>query len=225
MDSFQASLFGAGEPQVRPGAPFRRIELDEASWVDHSAAWLQGADMLFELLAASVDWRQGRRRMYDRMVEDPRLSRMYEEGEELPHECLSAARASIGRRYGVWLGSPALNYYRDGNDSVAYHRDRELRHLDETLVAILTLGSARPFNLRPVGGGSSIQLRLASGDLLVMGGACQSRFEHCVPKVSEAGPRISATYRWSSGRGRTVSAPRAGRRPVLSGALPRGVPR
>ena len=46
--------------------------------------------------------------------------------------------------------SVALNYYRDGRDSVAFHRDRELRHLDDTLVIIVTLGSRRPFLIRPL---------------------------------------------------------------------------
>ena len=95
-----------------------------------------------------------------------------------------------------------LNYYRDGRDSVAPHADRELRDLDDTLVAILTLGAARPFLLRPQGGGPAIDLHPASGDLLVMGGACQATWEHAVPKVAAgAGPRISASIRWARGAG------------------------
>ena len=34
-----------------------------------------------------------------------------------------------------------------------------------------------------------------SGDLLVMGGTCQHTWEHCIPKVADAGPRMSATFR------------------------------
>jgi alkylated DNA repair dioxygenase AlkB len=96
----------------------------------------------------------------------------------------------------VRFGSVGLNYYRDGNDSVAWHADRELRELDETLIAIVTLGSRRPFLLRPKGGGKSINIAPGSGDLLVMGGRCQMNWEHNVPKVRHAGPRISCSWRW-----------------------------
>jgi alkylated DNA repair dioxygenase AlkB len=140
--------------------------------------------------------------MYDRMVEEPRCSRWYRAGDGLPDEALACFRVAAGRHYGVRFGALGLNYYRDGRDSVAFHSDRELRHLDDTLVAIVTLGAARPFLLRPQGGGRSIDLHPGSGDLLVMGGACQARQEHGVPKVAAgAGPRISASVRWVGGAG------------------------
>jgi alkylated DNA repair dioxygenase AlkB len=133
--------------------------------------------------------------MYDRTVDDPRLSHWYRAGDAPPHDVLSHVRTALERRYGVTLGSVGLNYYRDGSDSVAFHRDRELRALDDTLVAIVTLGARRPFLVRPVGGGRSRDFAPASGDLLVMGGACQQRWEHGVPKVAHAGPRLSMTWR------------------------------
>jgi hypothetical protein len=102
---------------------------------------------------------------------------------------------ALSVRYGVTLSGPALNYYRDGRDSVAPHADRELRDLDDTIVAILTLGARRPFLLRPRAGGPSIDVAPASGDLLVMGGRCQREWQHAVPKVRRAGPRISASWR------------------------------
>ncbi len=63
-------------------------------------------------------------------------------------------------------------------------------------VAVLTLGSARRFLLRPKGGGTSVKLNPAPGDLLVMGGTCQRTWQHAVPKSAAAtGPRISVTLR------------------------------
>jgi alkylated DNA repair dioxygenase AlkB len=197
--SFQASLFAGGEPVPNLSAPFQRLHLDATAWVDTAEGFLFGADSLFDHLDVNVRWRRGRRRMYDRMVDDPRLSRWYAEGEDLPHPALVSCREALSQRYGVSFATLGLNYYRDGHDSVAFHRDRELRHLDDTLVAIVSLGSARPFLLRPRGGGPSRSLRPASGDLLVMGGACQASFEHAVPKSTSGAARISATYRWSSG--------------------------
>ena len=63
------------------------------------------------------------------------------------------------------------------------------------MVAIVALGEARPFLVRPSGGGRSRRFQPGSGDLLVMGGACQRDWEHTVPKVRSAGARISVTFR------------------------------
>ena len=194
----QGNLFAVGPLGPRSGVHFERIELGDGAWVDVARGWFGGADDLMERLQASVDWRHHRRWMYERMVDEPRLSRWYRADEALPDEGLAAFRVAAGRHYGKRFGAMALNYYRDGRDSVAAHTDRELRHLDDTIVAILTLGAMRPFQLRPIGGGRSLDVRPASGDLLVMGGACQATWEHSVPKVARgAGARISASIRWA----------------------------
>jgi alkylated DNA repair dioxygenase AlkB len=188
-----------GPPAIDPGAAWTRRALDERCWVDLSRGWLRGADALLVELVEQVEWQQRRRRMYDRVLDDPRLSRWYGRDAEPPHPALPPLRAALEARYAVPFGGPALNYYRDGRDSVAPHGDRELRTLDCTLVAILTLGARRPFLVRPRGGGSSIDLAPGSGDLLVMGGATQLHWEHAVPKVARCGPRVSVSWRWSAG--------------------------
>jgi alkylated DNA repair dioxygenase AlkB len=201
MTVYQASLLGAGEPAVDDAVPFERMWLDDQSWVDVARGWLQGADTLLDALIGTVDWQQHRRWMYERMVDDPRLSRWLTADEPLPHPALASVRSALEAKYDVPLGGVGLNYYRDGRDSVAPHRDRELRHLDDTLIAIVTLGARRPFLIRPKGGGKSRDISPASGDLLVMGGRTQVNWEHGVPKVKRAGPRISVTWRWSSQKG------------------------
>jgi alkylated DNA repair dioxygenase AlkB len=201
VTAYQTSLLGAGDPAVDPTVPFERLRLDDVSWVDVARGWLHGADTLLDALIESVDWEQHRRWMYERMVDDPRLSRWISAEEQLPHPALAPVRSALEAHYDVPLGGIGLNYYRDGRDSVAPHRDRELRHLDDTLIAIVTLGAERPFLIRPRGGGNSRDISPASGDLLVMGGSTQVGWEHGVPKVKRAGPRISVTWRWSSEKG------------------------
>jgi alkylated DNA repair dioxygenase AlkB len=203
--ALQGTLLGAAEPRVDESAGFERLDLGAGSWVDLARSWLHGSDTLLDALIDRVDWRHGRRWMYDRVVDDPRVSRWYRREHEPPHPTFSAIRASLTTRYGVEMGGFGLNYYRDGRDSVAYHRDRELRRLDDTLIAIVTLGAARPFLIRPLGGGRSRDLRPGSGDLLVMGGRCQVAWEHGVPKVAHAGPRISATLRWAKNHGGSLN--------------------
>ncbi len=194
----QRTLLGADEPRIADTVRFEQIDLGQGSWVELARCWLHGADTLLDSLAGEVDWQRGRRWMYDRMVDDPRLSRQYRSDDPDPHPSFPTIRAALADRYAVAFGGFGLNYYRDGRDSGAFHRDRELRHLEDTLIAIVTLGATRPFHVRPLGGGRSIDLRPGSGDLLVMGGRCQKAWEHCVPKVASAGPRISVTLRWAS---------------------------
>jgi alkylated DNA repair dioxygenase AlkB len=195
----QRSLFASGDARVDAGARWERIDLGDGSWIDVCRGLLLGADTVLDDVVGAVPWRCGRRRMYDRMVDDPRLSFRYTRPERAPHPVLTHVCASLELRYRVSLGALALNYYRDGRDSVAFHRDRELRELDDTIIAILTLGAQRPFRVRPLARPSawSRDLAPASGDVLVMGGACQRAWEHGVPKVATAGPRVSATWRWA----------------------------
>ena len=186
-----------GEPAVRDDAATERITLDDRSWVDVARHWVRGADEVLDVVVDTLEWHQGRRRMWDRMVDDPRLSHWCRAGDPLPHPVLVVVGRELSARYGAEFGSVGFNYYRDGNDSVASHADRELRDLDDALVAIVTLGARRPFLLRPKHGGRALDLAPASGDLLVMGGACQAGWTHGVPKVARAGPRVSATWRWA----------------------------
>lgn len=198
MVQWQGSLLALGPPEVDEAAPTERVALDEGAWIDVTRGFLHGADDVCAALIATVDWTQQRRRMFDRMVDDPRLSRWFRADTDPPHEVLGDVRRAVTARYGQRFGGPGLNYYRDGRDSVASHRDRELREVDDALVAVLTLGARRPFLIRPKGGGRSIDIAPASGDLLVMGGACQARWEHGVPKVARAGARVSVSWRWSA---------------------------
>jgi 2OG-Fe(II) oxygenase superfamily len=186
---------------VDPAASSERIQLDTSSWVDVVRGWLLGADTLFSELAATLAWGQRRRRMWNQMVDEPRLTCRIGAGAAAPHAALADIRRALVERYQLDFGAIGCNYYRDGHDSVASHRDQELRLLDNTAVAIVTCGARRPFLIRPRGGGTSIDLRPGSGDLLVMGGACQRDWEHGVPKVKACGPRISISLRWAGTAG------------------------
>jgi alkylated DNA repair dioxygenase AlkB len=200
VQPYQTTLLGGGEPGVDPGAAVARVDLGGSAWLDLGREWLQGGDRLLDALVENVPWQHHRRWMYDRVVDDPRLSCFADAGAEDAHPALRAARRALEDRYRVRLRGPAFNYYRDGQDSVAPHADRELRELDDTIVAILTVGARRPFLLKAKAGGPSRDLAPGCGDLLVMGGATQRDWEHAVPKVRHAGPRVSVSWRWSKGR-------------------------
>jgi alkylated DNA repair dioxygenase AlkB len=174
-----------------------RTQLDGDSWVDHCPGWMSGSDRAFEELLRDVAWSQRRRWMYDRQVDEPRLTswQRIDELTVVAYKWLEDARASLSVRYGVRFDSVGINLYRDGADSVAWHRDRIPPEIVDPLVALVSLGEPRSFLLRPQGGGRSRAFKLGHGDLLVTGGRTQRRFEHSVPKVKAAGARMSVAFR------------------------------
>ncbi|MER6529690.1 alpha-ketoglutarate-dependent dioxygenase AlkB [Streptomyces sp. NPDC001508] len=199
---FQGSLFDqTDELRLTALDGARRTELGAGAWIDVLPGWLSGADALFERLARGVPWHAERRTMYDSVVDVPRLLAFYEADAPLPHPVLAEARDALSRHYAGELGEPfstaGLCYYRDGRDSVAWHGDRIGRGArEDTMVAILSVGTPRDLLLRPAGGGHSVRRPLGHGDLIVMGGSCQRTWEHCVPKTTRAtGPRISVQFR------------------------------
>jgi alkylated DNA repair dioxygenase AlkB len=212
-DGWQASLFGLVDPSIDPAfAGIERIHLDDTSWVDHLPLWLAGADLVFGELVARLPWRHRDVVMYDRVVPEPRLTSWWSESPEgseddgaEPLPVLADIRRALSDRYDRHFDSIGCNYYRDGNDSVAWHGDTVRKVYVDPLVAIVSVGSPRPFHLRPRGGGHAHSFELGLGDLLVMGGACQHDWEHSVPKVRHAGPRLSITFRhgdsWDNDRG------------------------
>jgi len=100
-------------------------------------------------------------------------------------------------RAGEPFRTAGLCLYRDGRDSVAWHGDTIGRgKTEDTMVAIVSLGSPRALTLRPRGGGPARRYELGHGDLIVMGGSCQRTWEHAVPKTARpVGPRISVQFR------------------------------
>jgi alkylated DNA repair dioxygenase AlkB len=179
----------------------QRTQLRDGAWVDHLPGWLNGSDDVLDSLLSDVPWRAERRQMYDREVEVPRLLCWFSGERPLPHPVLTAAREALNAYYGPELGEPfvtaGLCLYRDGADSVAWHGDRIGRgEREDTMVAILSVGSARTLMLRPRSGGASLKFPAGHGDLIVMGGSCQRTWEHAIPKTARpVGPRVSIQFR------------------------------
>jgi alkylated DNA repair dioxygenase AlkB len=196
--SFQPSLFDRTPPSLDPAfAGLERIALDETSWVDWAPGWLRGSDVVFDEVLRTRTWGQRSRWMYDRRVREPRLTAPWSARSGVPLEprILDDARLVLAVRYGVPFDSAGFNLYRDGGDGVAWHSDHFLPEIEDPVVALLSLGEPRKLLLRPKGGGRSVAFRLGRGDLLVTGGTSNARWEHSVPKVARAGPRISVAYR------------------------------
>ncbi len=202
--SLQSSLLDlADEPAFGElGDTVQRIDLGLGAWLDVRPGWLTGADALFEQVRTAVPWQAERRQMYDNVVDVPRLTRFYRTGEPLPLPILAEACDRLSAHYHRELGedftSAGMCLYRDGRDSVAWHGDTIGRGATtDTMVAILSLGAARPLCLRPRGGGrTAYRIPLGHGDLATMGGSCQRTWEHAIPKTAKpVGARISIQFR------------------------------
>ena len=196
--NWQPSLLDSAEAAIDHSfADLQRIHLDPESWVEYAPGWVHGSDTLFGQVLEERNWGQRSRRMYDNKVREPRLTAPWNarSGEPLQPPILEEMRQVLSERYGVEFDSVGFNLYRDGQDSVAWHGDRIKKEIEEPIVALVSLGYPRRFLLRPKGGGKSTAFMLGRGDLLVTGGKTQRTWDHSVPKVAQAGPRISLAFR------------------------------
>lgn len=190
-------------------AGVERLELGRGAWVEVQQQWLTGSKLLFDALCGDTEWAAHNRWMYERRVSVPRLIGAPSSGTSaLP--LLQALSAALSRRYGRALNFVSMAFYRDGRDSVAMHGDKLGVLRTDTVVAIVSLGEPRRFLMKPneplpanglrvparfVVGPNTLGFRLGWGDLLVMGGSCQATWQHGVPKVAHAGPRMSVMFR------------------------------
>ncbi len=195
--------------QIDPSASFERIALDGTSWVDVCRNWVIGSQALFDDLLATVPWQTTQLFRYEQSVEERRLSSGWRRGKPLPHPVLAEITRAIQRKYRVEFPGFGIIQYRNGSDGQGFHRDTDMRWLDDTVIAVLTLGAQRPWLLRPrenrytndlssIGQqGATHDLAPACGDLIVMGGRCQADWEHSVAYVrsSNVGVRISLQWR------------------------------
>jgi alkylated DNA repair dioxygenase AlkB len=152
------------------------------------------ADNLVAELSADTRWRADSRMMYGRRVLVPRETAG--RGEKMPQPwtpTLERVRAMIEMHTGATYDYCFLNRYRDGNDAVAWHGDRDGSRDARLIVASLSLGATRSFQLRPKKDSGlrydPIAVDVTHGDLIVMAGDTQLYWEHRVPRD----PRITET--------------------------------
>lgn len=194
-----------------------RVALAPSSWVELTPGFVRDAGAVSAELHDSLAWQQTEVLRYDRYVPERRLGAGLRRDA---HPLLRQVDLHLRSRFRSPFTGVAALLYRDGRDFQGLHRDREMRWLDDTLVAIVVLGARRPFVLRPAGarvpvervppgsGPGDVVLTPGEGDLLVMGGACQREWLHGVPVAPGVErPRISLTWRWTSRRGQPDTSP------------------
>jgi alkylated DNA repair dioxygenase AlkB len=179
--------------------------------VDWHPDWLPRAlaDRALAALIAEVAWRQDTIRTPRGRIPLPRLTAwqgepdavyVYSGIRNVPApwtptvlELKRATEIACDARF----NSVLLNRYRDGRDSMGWHADDEPELGDAPVIASVSLGSTRVFDLRHRAAGAAHAYRLTHGSLLVMRGRTQAEWQHRIPKaLSVHGERINLTFRW-----------------------------
>ncbi|KAA2222922.1 alpha-ketoglutarate-dependent dioxygenase AlkB family protein [Chryseobacterium sediminis] len=166
------------------------------------------ADLFKNKLLEMAPWEQRTQKMYDKVMLTPRLTAWYgdskysdsEENQKPTHPWtpeLFTLKQRIEKEFGCQFNGVLLNLYRDHNDSVAWHRDKESRYGKRPIIASISLGQTRNFDFRKKDHHQSkYSLALPHGSLLIMKGDLQENWEHRIAKSSTPmKERINLTFR------------------------------
>lgn len=163
-----------------------------------------------ETLLTEVAWQQNEIKMFGKVVNEPRLTAWYgDHGLSYKYsgihlvstpwsDLLNELKSKVNAAASTEFNSALLNYYRDGQDSMGYHQDNEPELGQNPVIASLTFGAARRFQLKHITDKSIKRkdISLKSGSLLIMAGATQHYWKHQIPKTKiPIGPRLNITFR------------------------------
>lgn len=167
------------------------------------------SDAYYQELLKTTEWKQEHIHLYGKELAMPRLTAWYgDEGKAYRYSgrtfeptpwtpVLQRLKAAIEPVCGITFNSVLLNQYRTGQDSVSWHADNEPELGINPVIASLSFGDTRTFQLKHRKDRKQKHLiELTHGSLLVMRGPTQHHWLHQIPKTSvEKGPRINLTFR------------------------------
>ncbi|UKB86026.1 alpha-ketoglutarate-dependent dioxygenase AlkB [Chryseobacterium sp. MEBOG06] len=164
---------------------------------------MEEADLLKDKLLNTALWEQSTQKMYDKTVLTPRLTAWYGDVRERKKTTnpwtpeLFSIKERIEKEFDCRFNGVLLNLYRNQNDSVAWHRDKESRYGKRPVIASISLGQTRNFDFRKKDHHQSkYSLPLPHGTLLIMKGDLQEHWEHRIAKSGvPMKERINLTFR------------------------------
>lgn len=167
------------------------------------------SETYFSSLMNEVNWKQEPIKIFGKEVMQPRLTAWHGDGDK-PYsysgitmhpaawtESLRAIKQKIEPVAGVIFTSALLNLYRDGNDSMGWHRDNEKELGDVPVIGSVSFGATRTFQFRNYKTKKDLKsVDLTNGSLLLMRGKTNHFWEHRVPKTNRpVKERINITFR------------------------------
>ena len=161
-------------------------------------------------LYESIDWQQEKIRIYGKLIKQPRLSAWYgDDGKKYSYSGITL----VAKRWTKQLlkikditqaithstfNSGLLNYYRDGKDSMGWHRDNEKELGIQPVIGSISLGAKRTFKMHHIKDKNlKLHIKLPTGSCLLMRGDTQHFWKHSVPKDTRClSPRLNITFRY-----------------------------
>lgn len=167
------------------------------------------SDMLLNKFINETPWKQTVQKMWDKQYPTPRLTAWYGDigtdysvsgkiANPIPWtDELLMIKELVEPLSGIRFNSVLLNYYRDGNDSVAWHSDKENILGKHPVIASVSFGQVRSFDIRnKQDHREHYSVRLEHGSFLLMKGGLQEAFEHRIAKsVKPMKARVNLTFR------------------------------
>lgn len=157
----------------------------------------------------NIQWKQQQIKMFGKLIYEPRFVAWYGDQNANYHYSginltpnawtkeLMALKVKIEKQCKHNFNSVLLNWYRDGEDYMGWHSDDEKELGKKPVIASVSLGAVRKFQLRKKQNKKEkVELLLENGSLLMMKGNLQHNWQHCLPKQKLVkDPRINLTFR------------------------------
>ncbi|WP_316810866.1 alpha-ketoglutarate-dependent dioxygenase AlkB [Pedobacter heparinus] len=167
------------------------------------------SDQYFVDLSHQVAWKQESIQVFGKTILQPRFTAFYgDKGTSYSYSGITMAampwitavsqiKENIAAKFDTQFNTCLLNHYRDGTDSMGWHRDNEKKLGKYPFIAAVSFGASRIFQFRHyVNKLPIISVELSHGSLLIMKAETQHLWEHRLPKtVKPVGPRINLTFR------------------------------
>ena len=167
------------------------------------------ADLLFKHFEATLPFHQGTITLFGKTHAIPRLEAFFAtenktysySGKTLETHPftpeLLALKSKIEAISQEQFNCVLVNLYRNGQDSNGWHADNEPELGKNPVIASLSLGATRRFDLRHNLTNEKISFDLTNGSLLLMKGEMQHFWKHQIVKTKKVNEgRINLTFRW-----------------------------
>jgi alkylated DNA repair dioxygenase AlkB len=188
---------------------FQKLELEDTillyfpQFLDNNEA-----DFWFEYLNSTISFQSGEIKLFGKMFKKPRLEAFFADGnlsysysgqqlntQRITDE-LNELKTRVESVSQLDFNAILVNLYRDGQDSNGWHADNEKELGSDPLIASVSLGAERIFEMQHIHSKTRIKLNLEHGSLLCMLQGSQRFWKHQLPKDKSVHlPRINLTFR------------------------------
>ena len=191
------------------GGEFQKLELEDSvllyfpQFLDNNEA-----DFWFDYLVASIPFQSGDIKLFGKTYKKPRLEAFFADGNlsysysgqqlntQLITKELKELKSRVESVSQLDFNAILVNLYRDGEDSNGWHADNEKELGNDPLIASVSLGAERIFEMQHIHSKKRIKLTLEHGSLLCMLQGSQRFWKHQLPKDKKVNsPRINLTFR------------------------------